>query len=130
GSCASNQTCAVHADDCVCFASGTCSTCLGAGAACVASQECCGQLHCLGGVCAITKGRRRHCTPHGHPCGTDGQCCGQGICYQGSCGEKDTHCHHNNECAKGYHCVGGRSVGDHRRCRKIGSHKHHRRPKK
>jgi hypothetical protein len=119
GTCASSPLiCATHAPDCVCSsATLTCQTCITVGGVCRASDECCGNEVCVNGVCGFRKARRKRCVKHGRSCSADAQCCGQGSCYQGKCGEKDTHCHHDGECANGYACDGGRSIGGHRRCR-------------
>jgi hypothetical protein len=129
GTCASSPLiCATHAPDCICSSATLgCQTCVTVGGVCRASDECCGNEVCVNGVCGFRKARRgRGCTKHGQACRADGQCCGQANCYQGRCGEKDTHCHHDGECARGYRCEGGRSIGSHRRCRKTGSKKNRR----
>jgi hypothetical protein len=118
---------------------GACGECLGNGEPCDATTECCGQLVCEPnsqspalGFCEQKrppkpKPHHNHCQKHGQSCHRDNDCCAQGTCYRGKCGEKDTHCHHDNECAQGYHCVGGNLSAGHRRCRRNGHHKKHRR---
>jgi hypothetical protein len=141
GSCQDNADCTEQgADDCVCFfgvgvdvtdvsiegLDGRCDTCLPNGQTCNASTECCGQLVCLNGRCQQKPQpkpkpkRDRRCHKHGQSCTGDNNCCGQGICFGGKCGEKDTHCDHDSECARGFVCVGGRDTGGHRRCRRRG----------
>jgi hypothetical protein len=126
-------------DQCVCFtggdtaleiraaATGTCSECLGTGATCLASTECCGQLSCPdSGICGLKPQPPRDCHKHGQSCNRDSDCCAQGICYRGKCGEKDTHCNNDGECAKGYRCQGGPLSPGHRRCRRSGHRRHNR----
>lgn len=137
GFCEDNDDCTEQgADNCVCFLgvdvvapvgvegvepSGACGACLGAAAECSASTECCGQLVCQAGRCQRKqkpKKRKKRCASSGKDCTQDLGCCAQAICYRGQCGEKDTHCDSDNECARGYSCVGGRLTGGHRRCRR------------
>jgi hypothetical protein len=115
---------------------GACGECHTVGDSCNATTECCGQLVCeLNsqspdlGFCQLKPKPKphHHCQKHGQSCHRDNDCCAQGSCYRGKCGEKDTHCHHDNECARGYHCVGGNLSASHRRCRRNGHHKKHRR---
>ena len=152
GTCSSNEDCVSGLDDCVCFLGpgvdvaavhaegpapeGDCAECLGLDEPCNASSECCGQLVCVPnsqspglGFCEPKPkpDHHHHCQKHGQRCHRDNDCCAQGTCYRGKCGEKDTHCHHDNECARGYHCVGGNLSAGHRRCRRNGHHKKHRR---
>jgi hypothetical protein len=142
GSCQDNADCAeVGQDNCVCFLgaevdvaaavgsegvdpAGSCGACLGAAAECNASTECCGQLVCQAGRCQRKPKpkpkKKERCAGSGKACSQDPGCCAQAICYRGQCGEKDTHCDSDNECARGYSCVGGRLTGGHRRCRRNG----------
>ena len=138
GECSNNVDCTEQGqDNCVCFLGptvdvaaavsaegidpvGSCGACLGAGAICDASTECCGQLVCQGGRCQRKRKpkKQRALRQLGKSCSQDPGCCAQAICYRGECGEKDTHCDSDNECARGYSCVGGRLTGGHRRCRR------------
>ena len=140
GDCTSNPDCTEQGDDtCVCFLGpdvdvaavvqaegvdldGACGVCRGAGQSCDASTECCGQLVCQAGRCQRKqkpkKPKKERCASSGKACSQDQGCCAQAICYRGECGEKDTHCDSDNECARGYSCVGGRLTGGHRRCRR------------
>jgi hypothetical protein len=145
GTCASNQDCTAQgAGSCVCFfgpnvnvadvssegAIGACGECLARGTSCNASTECCGNLFCEDGLCGGKPEPSRRCHKHGRPCHKDRDCCAQGMCYRGKCGEKDTHCDHNRECARGYRCRGGRRSCGHRRCRKKGRRRQDNRRRK
>jgi hypothetical protein len=152
GFCNANAECTARGDpDCVCFEGrpnaqvvpaaefGFCETCRTTGASCRGSNECCGQLVCEGvaeagasganGPAGSCRAKRppppRRCRRHGQSFHRDGECCAQGQCYQGTCGEKDTHCHNDRECARGYRCQGGRLSPGHRRCRKNGKRPQH-----